>query len=123
MSIESRLGEEQYCYLTTIGRVSGQPREIEIWFGARGDTIYMLSGGGMNAHWVMNILKNPHVSVRIDEETFSGTARLVEIGTPEESDARTLLATKYQGWHEGLPRSGWANTALPVAVELAPAGE
>jgi hypothetical protein len=27
------LAEEDYCYLTTTGRVSGEPREIEIWFG------------------------------------------------------------------------------------------
>lgn len=39
------LGEQSFCYLTTIGRVSGEPREIEIWFGLDGDTLYMLSGG------------------------------------------------------------------------------
>ncbi len=27
------LATENYCYLTTIGRVSGNPHEIEIWFG------------------------------------------------------------------------------------------
>ena len=27
----------QYLYLTTTGRRSGQPREIEIWFTRRGD--------------------------------------------------------------------------------------
>ena len=30
--------DQDYCYLTTTGRVSGEPREIEIWFGLAGDT-------------------------------------------------------------------------------------
>ena len=28
---------EQYCYLTTTGRVSGRPHEIEIWFAVGPD--------------------------------------------------------------------------------------
>ena len=32
--------------------------------------------------------------------------------------ARRLLAAKYQGWKEGKPMSGWATTALPVAIDL-----
>ena len=43
--LPSRAADEDYCYLTTTGRVSGEPREIEIWFGLAGDTLYMLSGG------------------------------------------------------------------------------
>jgi hypothetical protein len=34
-----QLADEDYCYLTTIGRVSGEPREIEIWFGLDGRTL------------------------------------------------------------------------------------
>ena len=36
--------EDDFCYLTTRGRVSGQPHEIEIWFTADDDTLYMLAG-------------------------------------------------------------------------------
>ena len=38
--------KEEYCYLTTRGRKTGKPHEIEIWFGIIGDAIYLLSGGG-----------------------------------------------------------------------------
>lgn len=118
MTIESEHAEEQYCYLTTTGRKSGEPREIEIWFGARGNTIYMLSGNGPNSHWVMNIMHDPRVTVRIADETYPGTARIVEHDSDEERAARLLLAGKYQDWQEGKPLSGWARTALPVAVDL-----
>ena len=49
------LNKEQFCYLTTTGRVSGLPREIEIWFGISGSTLYMLSGGREQSDWVKNI--------------------------------------------------------------------
>ena len=39
------LADEQFCYLTTTGRVSGEPREIEIWFALEATTLYMLAGG------------------------------------------------------------------------------
>ncbi len=39
------LAGEQYCYLTTTGRVTGRPHTIEIWFALDGGTLYMLAGG------------------------------------------------------------------------------
>ena len=42
------LSNEDYCYLTTKGRVSGRLHEIEIWFGVHGNTLYLLSGAGVN---------------------------------------------------------------------------
>ena len=49
------LAQEEYCYLTTMGRVSGKPHRIEIWFGTSPGTslgtaskiLYLLSGGGL----------------------------------------------------------------------------
>ena len=42
----SQLKNESYCYLTTTGRVTGNPHEIEIWFGLKETTLYLLSGNG-----------------------------------------------------------------------------
>ncbi|MDP1548048.1 MAG: hypothetical protein Q8L87_18715 [Anaerolineales bacterium] len=33
----SQLSKEDYCYLTTQERKTGQPHEIEIWFGVAGN--------------------------------------------------------------------------------------
>lgn len=113
----SGLQDEEYCYLTTTGRVSGRPHEIEIWFGLRENAIYLLSGGGDASDWVRNLLANAAVTVRVKDQTFVGRARLVR-EPEEEALARRMLAAKYQGWREGRPLSQWAQTALPVAVEL-----
>ena len=112
-----RLAGEEYCYLTTTGRLSGRPHEIEIWFAIEEDTLYLLSGGGEGSDWVKNLRANPSVTVRIANYTFSGTARIVS-DAKEDALARPLLAAKYQGWRAGRPLSEWARTALPVALEI-----
>jgi deazaflavin-dependent oxidoreductase (nitroreductase family) len=113
----SRLGKEEYCYVTTTGRVTGKPHKIEIWFGLHGHTLYLLSGGLDKSDWVKNLLRDPSVSVRIAKRTFPATARIVT-GGKEETRARHLLAGKYQGWKEGKKLSEWARSALPVALDL-----
>ena len=113
----ANLKGEEYCYLTTTGRVTGKPHEIEIWFGVDNTSIYLLSGGMDKSDWVKNLLKDSTVSVRIAEHTFTGIARLVK-EEKEETMARYLLAEKYQEWETGRTLSEWARTALPVAIDL-----
>ena len=112
----SSLKDQDYCYLTTTGRVSGRPHEIEIWFGLRGKTLYILSGSP-KSDWVKNLIQNPAVTVRIAKHIFTGTARLVN-DQDEETAARYLVAQKYQEWEEGQTLSQWARTALPVAIDV-----
>ena len=111
------LSSEDFCYLTTKGRVSGRPHEIEIWFGVHGNALYLLSGGGEGSDWVKNLLKDPAVIVRIANHTLMGTARRVS-KEEEDTRARYMLAEKYQEWKEGKTLSDWARTALPVAIDI-----
>jgi deazaflavin-dependent oxidoreductase (nitroreductase family) len=112
----SGLAKQDYCYLTTTGRITGRPHEIEIWFGVQDRSLYLLSGSEIS-DWVKNLLKTPAVTVRIAKHTFAGTARLVK-DQGEEQIARYLLAEKYQEWEEGKTLSQWARTALPIAIDL-----
>jgi len=110
------LKHEAYCYFTTIGRVTGNPHEIEIWFGLNESTLYLMSGDG-KSDWVKNLKKNPAVTVRITKQTFNAIARLVT-DQNEELLARTLLADKYQERESDDSLSEWARTALVVALDL-----
>ncbi len=105
-----------FCYLTTVGRVTGRPHEVEIWFALvpESRTLYMLSDSG-RSDWVENLRRNPEVSVRIASKRFGGRARVVE-GAEEDELARRLLVEKYEGAAGGL--ADWRRTALPVAVDL-----
>jgi deazaflavin-dependent oxidoreductase (nitroreductase family) len=110
------LAGEDFCYLTTTGRVTGRPHTIEIWFALDGHTLYMLSDGRDGSDWVRNLQRAPEVTVRIADERFEGHARVVEEGEEDEL-ARSLLIEKYESTPGSL--SNWRRTALPVAVDLA----
>jgi deazaflavin-dependent oxidoreductase (nitroreductase family) len=113
-----RLGDEDFCYLTTTGRKSGRPHEIEIWFGIRDGILYLLSGGGDAADWVKNIRKDPNVRIRINSQRAALRARFLPAGSREDLAARELLDAKYMEWRAGEKLSSWARGALPVAIDL-----
>ena len=106
-----------FCYLTTVGRKSGLARTIEIWFGMERDTVYLLSGGGEEAHWVQNLQADHRVSVKLGRNTYLGTGRLIS-DKQEDAKARRLLAAKYEEWVPGRRLSSWARNSLPIAVDL-----
>ena len=109
------LASEEYCYLTTTGRRSGRPHEIEIWFALIGRTIYLLAGGGERANWVLNLRKDPRAVVQIGEESFRARAREPEPGA--ESDAgRGALYAKYSRASSELAR--WRDHGLLVALDV-----
>ena len=91
-------------YLTTIGRVTGLPREIEIWFVMAAGRLYVLAEGGQAAQWVKNIMREPRVQVRLGGRTFAATARVLD---PERDQATWHLAQRLArekyGWGAGLP--------------------
>lgn len=110
-----RLAGEAFCYVTTTGRRSGKPHEIEIWFAARGRTAYILMGGGERADTVRNIRADPRVRFRIGKKTWDATARVVK-AVKEKALARRLVPAKYASYEEGLEE--WAADALPIAIDL-----
>jgi len=107
-------------YLETIGRVSGQPRETEIWFGYEQGMIYILSGGGLAKDWVRNFQKTPRVRFRVGATWFSGTTRVVD-DPVLEARIRRVVAGKYYHFDpdgdDPLPND-WSKTAIPVAIDL-----
>ena len=111
--------DDDFCYLTTSGRRTGRPHEIEIWFALDGETIYLLSGGGERSDWVRNLRADPAVAVRLRDTTYDATARVVDEG--EESErGRTLVFDKYQPRYDGsLER--WRRESLLVAADVAAA--
>ena len=113
----ANLKTEEYCYLITMGRVTGNPHEIEIWFGLNDTTLYLMSGGMDKSDWVKNLIKNPEVTVRIVKQTFNATACLVK-DEQEEMLARTMLADKYKERESDGSLSDWARTALVVGIDL-----
>jgi deazaflavin-dependent oxidoreductase (nitroreductase family) len=91
-----------YLYLTTTGRVTGQPREIEIWFIECGGHFYLVAERE-SANWVRNILSQPQVKVRVGDAEFNAFARIVRNDREPRIAAtvKALFDAKY-GWSDGL---------------------
>ena len=115
-TILASLAAEDYCYLTTTGRVTGKPHDIEIWFGAQTGSIYLMAGDH-KSDWVKNLFKDPNVTVRIAKYHFTGIARPVT-DQQDEMTARHMLADKYNERETDSSLSEWARSALVVVIDL-----
>ena len=113
---------EQYLYLTTRGRKSGTPREIEIWFTNYNGRFYLIAEHA-SSQWVQNLQANPEATLRVKNMTLSVTTRVL---SPEaDSDLnRTIqdLSRKKYGWGEGLvvelaPKSSHVNSGRPQRTD------
>ena len=121
------VADEDFSYLTTRGRRTGNPHTIEIWFGVHDGVVYMMAGGRTHADWVRNVMRTPEVQVafgRRDAPVHTGRARVLDPVDDADADAlaRRLLAAKYDEWEPGQAGrvlSGWARTALPVEIRFA----
>jgi deazaflavin-dependent oxidoreductase (nitroreductase family) len=102
-----------YLYLTTTGRVSGQAREIEIWFAEHGGRFYLVAereSANWVRNWVRNIQSQPQVKVRIGGAEFNAIAGVVH------NDREPQLATAVKALFDA--KYGWSDGPI---IELAPA--
>ena len=115
----TRPADLDFGYLTTVGRVTGRPHRIEIWFALRDATVYLLSGGRDRSDWVANLLAEPRVTFELGDEARETRARVLEPGTEEDALARRLLVAKYTS-RDPDDLGAWGRTALPVALDWPP---
>ena len=93
----------QYLYLTTTGHRSGNPHEIEIWYVPYSDAYYLVAEKRLRSHWVQNIQRNPAITFRVDDQTYTGTGRLIDNETePVLAEQVSKLMDDKYGWSNGL---------------------
>ena len=116
--LDAELAATIECRIVTVGRVSGEPRPVRIWFSNVGDRVYLLSQDRDRADWVRNAIAQPLVQIRIGkgkaERTFEGRARVVSEDEPHDRIARETWAAKYGEQHFAK----FLREALPVIVDL-----
>lgn len=102
---------EHFLYLTTIGRKTGLPRQIEIWFVEHQGRYYLVSEAREESKWVKNLLEASRVHFSIGtrdatEAVLPTTPALGRVVTPEREPllverVSALMQRKY-GWSDGL---------------------
>jgi len=102
-SLES-VADKQVVHLITIGRTTGLPREIEIWFVVSCERFYLFAETGEAAGWVKNIRRNSKVTIRVGEWKIDATARVLDRQTDRKLwDQVAAIADHKYGWGKGLP--------------------
>jgi deazaflavin-dependent oxidoreductase (nitroreductase family) len=107
---------EPYAYLTTIGRRTGEPHRIEIWFAVHDGRIFLMSGGRDRSDWVRNVMANGQVWFEVNGTSFAGMARVIEAHEADDHLARELLVAKYAS--PANPLADWKKRSLPVVIEF-----
>lgn len=98
----SNFDQEKYLYLTTRGRKTGRPREIEIWFTHYQGCFYVIAEYA-TSNWVKNLESDPVVEVRVGLQTFPAQARILQANSdPKLVKAVQDLSNKKYGWGDGL---------------------
>jgi deazaflavin-dependent oxidoreductase (nitroreductase family) len=110
------VGGEPYAYLTTTGRRSGLPREIEIWFALGDGGASVLVMCEVETAWYRNLRADPRCAVRIAGTSLPGRAEVPPRGSPEEAAARGVLVAKYGD--QVAPGDPWREAGLPVRVHV-----
>jgi len=104
-----------FYYVTTTGRRTGRPHEIEIWCVAVGERLYLMAGAGERSDTVRNLIANPDVTVRVGSDARAARATVVR-DEAEAGPVRAAMVAKYATPDDDLRE--WGRTALPVRLDL-----
>ncbi len=88
------LNRKSLIELTVLGRKTGTPRTVKIWFVATQDKIYVSSGRGSDSQWVKNLKQTPTVTCQMGSTRLQGTAVWLE-GKQVQDDIFPLFFRKY----------------------------
>lgn len=95
---------ETFLYLTSIGRVTGNPHQIEIWYVEHDDCFYLCSEYPDTSDWVLNIKHNPSVSFYISERGHSPSPQDAHATIIEDDTLLAILREKFDAkynWNNG----------------------
>jgi deazaflavin-dependent oxidoreductase (nitroreductase family) len=79
---DSTLGG-RICVLHTVGRKSGQPRQIPLNFVPTTESVGLLAGFGRGTGWLYNLRAQPEATIMLGSESYRVTA--VEITDPAQA--------------------------------------
>lgn len=91
----ARLAATRAIDFTTVGRRSGQPARIEIWWFQVADR-FIITGTPGKRDWFANINMNPKVTIHAPFGDFSGRAVVID----DQDFRRTVFTSPHVGWYK-----------------------
>jgi deazaflavin-dependent oxidoreductase (nitroreductase family) len=114
--IKRALAQDRTIDITTIGRQTGQPRRIEIWFHNVDGKLYITSFPGARS-WYANMLAHPDFTFHLKETVradLPATARPVRA----EAERREILTRIIENLDEERDLEAWIKGSPLVEVVL-----
>jgi deazaflavin-dependent oxidoreductase (nitroreductase family) len=66
--LKHNLSQVSEITITVIGRKSGKPISIPVWFAFEGDRLYLVPVQGSDTQWYKNALKNRSIRIKAGKE-------------------------------------------------------
>ncbi|MEM7119343.1 MAG: nitroreductase/quinone reductase family protein [Chloroflexota bacterium] len=114
--VKAALDRDDTIDITTIGRKSGQPRRIEIWFRRVADRTYITGTPGTR-DWYANMVANPNFTFHLKQ---SHQADLPATARPilDASERRRIMSDPTMSWYHANSESLDAMVANSPLVEV-----
>lgn len=113
-ALEHGFAPRAFALLETIGRRTGRPRRTPVGNGLRDHTFWLIAAHGRQADYVLNLLDNPRVRVKVANRWQAGTAVLL----PEDDIAARSRTLPYK-WDAALGRA-IATRPVTIRIDLDP---
>ncbi len=111
-AIAQALANDLVIDITTIGRASGEPKRLEIWFHNVDDRYYITGRPGPRS-WYANVLADPRITFHFKESTEADLDGLARAVTDADAKRQVFLSAKklqeyvnednVQEWVDGSP--------------------
>lgn len=96
-AIQQALDQDETIDITTMGRKSGQPQRIEIWFRRVGGRTYITGTPGPR-DWYANLLAEPHFTFHLKGSVQADLPARAQPIT-DVSERRRILADPVMHWY------------------------
>ena len=112
--VTSILSGEKFVYLTTLGRKTGRPHTVELWFAFAGSKIF-LSHEGKYTDWMKNIIHGTRVRARVGRLNLEADAIVLKEAKLQEL-AKKSLYEKYYGPAPKATIDDWFELSTIIAL-------
>lgn len=117
MDIAKALAQGGIADMTTVGRKSGLPRRIEIYFHNLDGVLYIGGRPGRKRDWLANLVANPAFTLHLKRGVSADLpTRAIVVSDPDERQG-ILFRMLTESWGSDPDK---ARQALPVWVEQSP---
>lgn len=97
MPLLRRLADRQVCELRFTGARTGRSVVLPVMYALRGDRVVVLVGGADRKTWWRNFSRPRRVSVLLAGVVRTGTGHVVDLTSPERSEAAMVYAARFPG--------------------------